>query len=376
MKFCSVRVLTFSRRTALGAAAALCLGIPIFCGSRVLADDQVPPVWSGIDIGAAAPAGGATSSGGSFFTLSGGGAGIGDMADMFHYVYQGVTGDFMLTAHLSPAASGHAPAETGLMVREELADNSNFVGVFLNANNAAQYTVRSNYAPLTSMMPSASASGNASWLKLVKQGTTVRAYTADGDGTGPGPWHLVGQCSPTPTEMVFAGPFIASGSQGATTTAAFDHIVLTTGPQPLQDAAYSLSPYNAPNLALDGSGGGSTPVGIAPPASGAAQAWTVMSNGDGYYSIRPTNNPAQALTVSDTGGKDGTKIIMAQYQGQDTQLWKITPNGSYFNIDSKQTPASGIDNFGGSMQPGGSVDLWADNGYDPHLEWQLSPAAQ
>jgi len=135
------------------------------------------------------------------------------------------------------------------------------------------------------------------------------------------------------------------------------------------DGVYTIHPFNALNLVLDASAGAGQPVALAAPAS-SGQSFTVKAKGGGFYEVTMTGN--LALTIADTSGADGTKVIVDADKGLDTQLWSIVPIGlSVFNFIPKLETAKGLDNFGGATVAGPTVDLWGSGGSDPHLQWAL-----
>ena len=135
------------------------------------------------------------------------------------------------------------------------------------------------------------------------------------------------------------------------------------------DGVYTIHPSNAQSLVLDASAGAGQAVVLAAPAS-SGQSFTVKAKGGGFYELNLPGN--LALTIADTSGADGTKVIVDADKGLDTQLWSIVPNGlTVFNLIPKLQTAKGLDNYGGAIVAGPTVDVWGNSGSDPHLQWTL-----
>jgi len=341
-----------------------------------LADDQLPVEWNGIDIGSAGPAASSSSSSGETFTVNGGGPGLGDRADAFHFVYQAYTGAFTITAHIKSINGDANTAAGGLMVREEMAANSNYVGISISPNHALSVGLRSLSSPSASIVQQ-TAAANADWLRLIKQGAVIYAFAAVGDDAKPGQWKPVGLAMPIANEMIFTGLFSTNGASASSAAATFDHVSIISGIPPIENGAYTIHPVSNTQVNLDGSGGTDQPVTIANSDAAGKQVWTITKKGDGFYSITLPGNPALALTVLNGSGIAGTKVILKPDTGLDTQLWSLVPNdGTTYNVYSKHNTGTGLDDFGGSPNPGPSIDLWTNITDDPHQQWTLTPSAQ
>jgi outer membrane protein assembly factor BamB len=104
-----------------------------------------PTGWSCTDVGAGSPIGDDTLVSG-VWTVSGGGEGVNLEADglgtnrtndQFHYVYQPMSGDGVLTGRLTSIANGSATAQATLMMRADTSTGSPFYGVVVTPNLAA-----------------------------------------------------------------------------------------------------------------------------------------------------------------------------------------------------------------------------------------------
>ncbi len=208
------------------------------------------------------------------------------------------------------------------------------------------------------------------WLKLVKRGLFMQSYRAADQGGTPGAWKQVGSRQPIPSGMIYVGLFQATHAHNG--TAAFDHISLSTGPQPpLDDGVYTITPASAPNMVLAGSGNA---VNLAAPTGAANQKWRVAHQG-GVYSFAPLSDPSLALTVPGAKSVSGSRVAVTADQGQNTQRWQIVTNsnGTYSLLPQFNTGIA-LDDFGGNATPDAVIDIWQFNSSDPHLRWTINSA--
>ncbi|HET6382282.1 MAG TPA: SMP-30/gluconolactonase/LRE family protein [Armatimonadota bacterium] len=219
-----------SRRPERGRAAVLLRLAALFAAVAIgtlaalpaHAEDSVPVPWDGIDIGSPPPTGSASWANGTF-TVKGAGA-IGSQSDAFHFVYQGVTGDFVFTARVASGAGGGARA--GLMVRDALAPNTHFVGVLVAPGGRTTLEYRTPCRPGAG---SAAGGGTApGWLRLVKRGGAVRAFAAPDVKGAAGQWQRLGADQTTESGMVYVG--MCAFGQEAEAPAVFDHVSLQNAP--------------------------------------------------------------------------------------------------------------------------------------------------
>lgn len=365
-----------SRLTTALLITPLLIAFFLMSPGIALADDQVPVPWNGIDIGGPSPAGSSQAMSG-VFTLRGGGGILAGSKDRFHFIYQSLTGDCILSARVSAgviSAGADTSESAGLMARQALEDGSDFVATALTPGVGAASIYRTPYAPQTATAAVRGAS--PLWLKLVKRGAVMQSFVAaDRDGV-PGNWKQVGGSQPIPSGMIYVGLYQASGPQGGTAT--FDHVSLLTGPQQLfDDGLYTITPAGAPNMVLVPSGTG---VKLAPAADAANQVdaanqkWSLVRKG-GFYTLHSPANPALVLTVPGAKTDNGTPVAAAADQGQNTQQWSIreNSNGTY-SLLPQFNSRIGLDDFMGNGTPAAVIDIWDYNSADPHLQWLLSSA--
>jgi hypothetical protein len=161
-----------------------------------LAPDAPPPMpemprapWLGKDIGpTGTQAGGVVlvttpNSGQNYDVVSSGTTGIGGTADAFFYMYQSVTGPGVINARLVSLSMTSANSAGGLMIRESTNPDAAmvFIGATGDGTTGGKVIVRKAHGeaatsvPMDMTLPGLKAA-NATMLRLVRDGTTVRIY--------------------------------------------------------------------------------------------------------------------------------------------------------------------------------------------------------
>lgn len=144
---------------------------------------QLPSPWRNADVGAVGAAGRASHAGG-VFTVEAGGTDIWATADAFHYVYQPMSGDGEIVAHLTdltvPAGSGWSLA--AVMIREKLTESSVHASMMITTEGKAKFRRRTSEGGTTlSDGPSTGTTYPPRWLRLTRSGNTFTAYiSSDG----------------------------------------------------------------------------------------------------------------------------------------------------------------------------------------------------
>lgn len=119
--------------------------------------------------------------------ISGGGADIWDDSDQFHYEYHEQSGDFDVRLKLHSLENTHSWAKAGLMVREDLDDDSQHALMVVTPGNGYLFQYRRSEGGSSGSEKEGSAS-YPSWLRLVRNGDTITGYRSD-DGSN---WNQVG----------------------------------------------------------------------------------------------------------------------------------------------------------------------------------------
>lgn len=182
---------------------------------------SLPAPWSGMDVGAASPAGyrnyaGATSA----FTNEGAGADIEGSADAFSYIYQQVSGDVAITAKITALTNTNAWAKAGVMIRESLNANAGNAFLAITPSNGVSFQKRMTTGGSTT----ATIVGSLAvpyWLRLKREGNNFSAFSSP-DGTN---WTQVGTTVPIAMNAtVYVGLPVTSHSEGTLATATFTNV--------------------------------------------------------------------------------------------------------------------------------------------------------
>ena len=196
-----------------------------------------PSPWAAQDVGA--PAIGGSSSYDAIqraFTITGAGADVWGVSDQFQFMYQQITGDVDIVARVDSLFQTDPWAKAGVMIRSSLAAGAahGFALVSARSGIAFQWRAQDNGQ-------SASVSGGAGaapgWVRLVRSGTTLTAYTAT-DGAA---WTNIGSVTIALGTSAFVGLAVTSHNASASTTAVFSQTSMATPqstsmPAPQQDA--------------------------------------------------------------------------------------------------------------------------------------------
>ena len=184
----------------------------------------LPSPWADTDMDNATPAGSATyASTGGVFTVNGGGNDIWGTPDrnldQFNYVYQALPGNGTITARITSQTNTSDWAKAGVMVKQSTTAGSTYALLAATpANgNTFQYNFNGSVSAGTATFPE--------WLRLVRAGTTVTAYTSP-DGVT---WTQVGTTTLSSlTSPATIGLFVCSHNAGALSTATFDNVTVTS----------------------------------------------------------------------------------------------------------------------------------------------------
>ncbi len=173
--------------------------------------------WTSTDVGTVNIAG-RSSIAGEVFTVAGSGADIWDSNIGFHYVYRALPGDGSITARVTSLQYTDSWAKVGLMIRDTLAPEAPFAGLYLTPGNgvALQWRGAAGWSCNTW-----STSGYApTWLRLERAGNTFSASVSD-DGAN---WRQFASVSVALGANVYVGLAVTSHNAGALNTATFEGV--------------------------------------------------------------------------------------------------------------------------------------------------------
>jgi hypothetical protein len=146
-----------------------------------------PAPWTCADIGSPALAG--TQSfdpGSSTWTLVGGGVDITGTADQFHFVWQSLTGDGSVSAHVITQTNSSTNAKAGVMLRASTDAGAPNYAVLVSPSVGIKVQVRSVQGGTTVKV--ANPTGTVPvFLKVTRSGSTFTAYTSPDDTN----WSLI-----------------------------------------------------------------------------------------------------------------------------------------------------------------------------------------
>ena len=187
--------------------------------------EALPPPWLGADIGGVGFAGIASYFNG-LFTATGSGSDIAGSADAFTYVYQTINGNCDLRARVTSVQNTSVGAKAGLMLRENLANNSANAVLDVTPGNGLEFIWRSNVGG-TSTAVSVGNTMAPCWVRLVRNKNTLTAY-AGTDGTN---WTKMGVSQNIPmTSTIDAGFIVCAQNNAALSTATFDNVTMAPPP--------------------------------------------------------------------------------------------------------------------------------------------------
>jgi len=195
----------------------VCLLIAILaCGYAANLAAQAPPVpapWLAVDVGGPSPAGTSSLVQG-VLTVNVGGKGIAGNNDQFRFVYQQVAGDVAVTARVDSIANADPMSSTGVMIRSSLAANAAH-GSALASSGSGLYFQRRLKSSGKSSRTYGAATASPQWLKAVRIGSTVTAYSSV-DGTT---WTTMGSATLPLGSTAYVGVATTSDLAGVATTA-------------------------------------------------------------------------------------------------------------------------------------------------------------
>jgi hypothetical protein len=186
-------------------------------------DDTIPAPWKGADIGNV----GVSGSDGllqGVFTLHAAGSDIWGSSDSFHYVYQPLSGDGTLVAHVASQENSNEWAKAGLMVRETLEPDAKNVFLFSAPGHGVILQNRSGTGGGTEATPDRSGLTGSPWLRLTRAGDTFTA-SASPDGQV---WTQIGTVNMILPKTVSIGLVALSHAYGSLNRTSFDHVEIST----------------------------------------------------------------------------------------------------------------------------------------------------
>jgi RHS repeat-associated protein len=302
----------------------------------------LPDGWLDQDVGAVGTVGSATYSGG-VFTVNGAGFGTVYVADdQAHFVYQPLSGDGSIVTRVV-STSGSA-AQVGVMIRETM--NTGATGMFaFNYYSSSVYTSQRTTTGATSSFQGGTSLAAPYWIKIVRSGATLTAYTAPDGQT----WTQDGSAQTVSmAQTVYVGLAVASLYHTSLGTATFDNVSVT-GPTDPGPAVASVS-------ATTGSVGST--VVISGTGFGVSQGSSSVTLSSVATTINSWSNTSISITIP-SGASTGYLVVTVAPSMDDS-------NPTYFTVTSQPLPSGWLDqDLGGEPATGSatySSGVFTDNG--------------
>ncbi len=181
--------------------------------------DPATALWTQQDIGSTVLSGNASYSAG-VYSVTGAGADIWGTADAFHYVWQTLDGDGAIITRVATQSATDPWSKAGVMIRDTLAANSAYAGIFMTPSNGAAFQYRTTAGGASTNIATAGLVAPY-WVKLARVGSTFTAYTS-ADGIT---WTARG--TPQTITMgtsIYVGLAVTSHTTAALGTATFDSV--------------------------------------------------------------------------------------------------------------------------------------------------------
>jgi hypothetical protein len=165
--------------------------------------------------------GSASYDNGTYAISGSGGNAVYSISDSLYYVYQSLNGDGQIVAHLAAVQYTNQYAEAGLMLRETLEPNSNFVSLAGLANGETCMDGRTTIGEAGGANQTCVYNAAVpQWLKLVRTGNTFSSYVSS-DGMI---WNRVNSLTLAVGSNLYAGLEVSSYNSEKLNTSTFDNI--------------------------------------------------------------------------------------------------------------------------------------------------------
>jgi hypothetical protein len=183
-----------------------------------------PAPWTCADIGNPTPAGSQSFDPNSAtWTIRAGGADITGTSDQFRYVWQTLTGNGAMIAHVASQTNTSSSAKAGVMFRVSSDPAAPNYAVVVSPGQGIKVQVRKTQGGSTTKLANPTGTTPA-WLKITRSGSTFAAYTS-ADGTT---WTLIPGSTITLTfgSTLLAGLAATSHNSGALCTVVMDSVTV------------------------------------------------------------------------------------------------------------------------------------------------------
>lgn len=179
--------------------------------------------WTSVDIGGASTGHTGQYANGSIY-VCGSGKQIWDRADQLRYGYKSYSGDVEIVARITNWNPANEWSKAGLMIRSSTLAGASHATIMVTGNNGLHFQWRTNNNGTTSDTGGTAFSVPV-WLKLTRQGTTVRAYySANGLD-----WTQLGSSqSPSMGTTFLVGMAVSSRDNAVRANATFSNVSISS----------------------------------------------------------------------------------------------------------------------------------------------------
>jgi M6 family metalloprotease-like protein len=185
--------------------------------------DALPSPWKKIDIGTPSAAGKSGYRNGTF-RIETVGTDIYNNSDDFHYVYQSLSGDGEIVAHVAAHNEPREWCKSGVMIRESLAPDSKYAMFVKAVWDGAAMQWRTNTAG-SSDNQNNEFFEKFNWVKLKRMGNTFYCYISD-NGLN---WGLFSSVSVAMQSNVYIGLCATGSTANLGNKSLFDNVKVTIG---------------------------------------------------------------------------------------------------------------------------------------------------
>src|SRR5262245_17212438 len=183
---------------------------------------SLPTPEQDIDVGAPAIKGSANYRQG-VYTVHAGGVDIWGTSDQFNFVYQPMSGDVEVIAHVRSLSGASNWSKTGVMIRESLNANSRHAFALASAASGYAFQRRPDTGGV-SENTAGPAGTPPGWVRLVRTGTQIEAFqSADGKT-----WRWMGTDAIPMADTVYVGIATTSHKANQATDAVLDSLTITS----------------------------------------------------------------------------------------------------------------------------------------------------
>ncbi len=208
---------------------AVTSGVPTTPPTVIQSATLCPTGWSCQDIGNPALVGN-QSFDGTTWTVQGVGTDIGNYTDQFHYVWQTIAADGVVSAHITAQTNTSNLAKAGVMLRQNTTSGSVYYGAFVTPGTGVSVQYRSTFGP-DGIVALTTSGTTPLYLEVARSGSNFSTYTST-DGVN---WSYLPGSTVTMnvTGSMLAGIAVTSNNPAQLGQATFDTVnVGTTAPAP------------------------------------------------------------------------------------------------------------------------------------------------